>query len=84
MLFVKGDAMPFRKEAFEPEIIAVMTAAYERACSTIVPSPNAERAKEIVAKRIIELATQGWTDADRLCSEVLKVVASERISPTTH
>jgi hypothetical protein len=65
--------MPFRNEAFEPEIISVMNAAYEKVCSTIQAGPHAEIAKEIAARRIIALVRQGWTDAERLCSEVLKV-----------
>jgi hypothetical protein len=85
--------MPFRNEVFEPDVIAVMSAAYEKACATILPGPHAELAKEIVARRIIELVRQGYTDADKLCSEVLKVFGLERIpiegggppiAPTAH
>jgi hypothetical protein len=85
--------MPFRNQPFEPDIIAVMAAAYERTCSAILPGPHAELAKEMVAKRIIELAKQGCNDPDRLCSEVLKVFGLERppveggaspLSPTAH
>jgi hypothetical protein len=70
-----------------------MTDAYEKACVTIQAGPQAELAKEIIAKRIIELARQGCTDADKLCAEVLKVFGFERIyadglgppvAPTAH
>jgi hypothetical protein len=91
-LIARDDVMPFRNEAFEPEVISVMNAAYEKVCSSIQAGPHAEIAKEIAARRIIALVRQGWTDADRLCSEVLKASGLERrvegggppIAPTTY
>ena len=71
--------MPFRNEAFEPEVIKAMSQAYEKACVTIQAGPHAQLAKEILAKRIIQLARQGCTDPDKLCAEVLKVFGFERI-----
>jgi hypothetical protein len=67
--------MPFSSEAFEPEVISAMAAAYERVCETIQPGPHAALAKEILAGRIIVLAHQGHTDADKLYAEVLKRAA---------
>jgi hypothetical protein len=74
-----GDATPFRNEAFEPDVLQAMSAAYEKACVTIQAGPYAELAREIVAKHVIELARQGCTDADKLCTEVLKVFGFEGI-----
>jgi hypothetical protein len=84
--------MPFRNEAFEPEALKAMSAAYEKACAAIQPGPHAGLAKEVLAKRIIALAQGGCTDPERLCSEVLKIFGLERmvdgtsppLSPTAH
>jgi len=85
--------MPFRNEGFDPEVLKAMTDAYEKACATMRTGPHAELAKEVLAKRIIELARGGCTDADKLCAEVLKTYGLERIyadgpspplSPTEH
>jgi hypothetical protein len=59
-----------------------MSAAYDKACATIQAGPHAELTKEILAKRTIELARQGCTDADKLCAEVLKVFRFERSTGT--
>ena len=85
--------MPFRNESFDPEVLKAMTDAYERACKTMQAGPQSELVKEILARRIIELAQGGCTDADKLYAEVLKVYGLERIyaggaspplSPTEH
>ena len=51
---------------FDPKTIAVLTAAYDKA---IKGQPAALR--EVIAKRIIELACEGECDIDRLCQGAL-------------
>jgi hypothetical protein len=73
-----ADLGPFKHEAFEPEITAAMSAAYERACASIETGPYSELAKEILARRIIELARQGHADADALYAEALETFGFDR------
>jgi hypothetical protein len=73
--------MPFKNEGFPPELNAAMSIAYDKACTSIQPGPHAELAKEILAKRIIVLAQQGHTDADKLYAEVLKAFDFDRVRP---
>ena len=73
--------MPFSNEAFDPDVLKAMSAAYEKACVTIKTGPHADVAREIVAKRIIGLARQGYSDADKLCAEALKELGLPRTRP---
>jgi hypothetical protein len=52
--------------AFGPETIAVLTTAYERAIDS-----NPTSAHEAIARRIIELASEGERDPDKLCQGAL-------------
>jgi hypothetical protein len=53
---------PQRDTTFDPETLVVLTAAYERAIrGQEVP------VHEIIAKRIIELASEGERNPDKLC-----------------
>jgi hypothetical protein len=67
-----GDVIPFREEAFEPDVIAAMSAALEKACLAVDCQDQTNVVREIVAKRIIEAAKQGHTDADVLYEHALK------------
>ena len=60
------------KQAFEPELVATMAAAYEQALQALEPLGVAEEAGEIVAKRVIEFAQRGERDLDRLCQLVIR------------
>ena len=51
---------------FDPEALAVLTAAYEKA-----DREQASSLHETIAKRIIELASEGERDPDRLCHGAL-------------
>jgi hypothetical protein len=58
-------------EAFEPEATAAMAKAFDKLCLTISPTEHADVLREIIAKRIVELARQGSTDPEALCAQVL-------------
>ena len=51
---------------FDPDALAVLTAAYEKAVRE-----QGGSLQETIAKRIIELASEGERDPDRLCQGAL-------------
>jgi hypothetical protein len=71
--------VPFLSQsAFEPEVIAVLVAAFEAAWASVeasgsaLASPRYKRAaQEVMAKRIIETAQRGERSAERLASDAL-------------
>jgi len=62
--------MPIRpylqSRVFEPETVAAMGAAFEKACRKLGLARTHDAATEIVAKVIIELAERGERDPERL------------------
>ena len=66
------------ESAFDPEVIAVLAAAFEDAWASIeksgssLASPRYKRvAQEILAKRIIETAQRGERDQQRLSDDAV-------------
>ncbi|MFY9685236.1 MAG: hypothetical protein WAJ88_05520 [Pseudolabrys sp.] len=59
-----------RPAVFEPEAIAVMGDAYERALR-IFPTSAPENVRQVIATRIIELARTGERDPHTLCEQSL-------------
>ena len=57
---------PVDSTSFDPETIAVLVAAYEDAIKGQSPA-----AREIIAKHIIELASEGERDPYKLCQGAL-------------
>jgi hypothetical protein len=54
---------PFIKnEAFDPDVISVMSAALEDVCKALEASKHSDITKETIATKIIELARGGETD----------------------
>jgi hypothetical protein len=60
------------REAFDPEDITVLVAAFEDALSTLGLVNRADPLTELVAKKIIECAQTGERDPIRLRDYVLK------------
>jgi len=58
--------------AFEPASIEVMGTAFEQACTVLGLADDNNPTRELVAKRIIELAQQGERDGDRLRERTLE------------
>jgi hypothetical protein len=58
--------------SFDPETRRVIAVAFELTCTALHLSDRGDRANEIVAKRIIELAKAGERNPDLLCEGVLK------------
>jgi hypothetical protein len=65
-------SLPSKIEGFEPEMIAVMAAAYEKVCNSVAAGPHAEVVREVLAKRIIELAQQGLSNSENIYNETLR------------
>jgi hypothetical protein len=61
---------------FDPDALAVLTAAYEKAVRE-----QASSLHETIAKRIIELASEGERDPDRLCHGALALSIRKPRSP---
>ena len=64
-------------EAFEPDAIDAMSTAFEWACADLHVFAGDIRGRQIIARRIIDLARQGTIDAAALHTRVL---AQARIS----
>ena len=59
-------------QCFDPDAISAMSIAFERVCADMRLSDKHDRLTEVVAKRIIDLATNGsYSDADQLHAAVI-------------
>jgi hypothetical protein len=63
--------------AFEPEAVRAMSTAFELACADLQVFAGDQRDREIIARRIIDLARGGLVDAAALHQ---RVVAEARLS----
>jgi hypothetical protein len=71
--------VPFSQDVFfGPDGTRAMGAAFDRACTALPGQPDI--VKEIIAKRIIELARAGDGDPDHLCDVALKILGYDRSS----
>jgi hypothetical protein len=59
-------------QAFEPELIQQMSAAFVRTCEALRLEVIDDPATRLVAKTIIELAERGFRDADALSEMSLR------------
>jgi hypothetical protein len=68
-------AMPIRPfirtGAFEPEVVAAMSEAFEAACKELDEAGQPKMAREVIAGRIIAAAKLGERDAARLLAAAL-------------
>ena len=72
----RGNRMPIHREIaknnFDPERIAFLVDAYERACKVLdLSTAHADAMTEMVAKKFIELAGHGENDPQALCMRAL-------------
>ena len=64
--------IPFFQDAsFDPETTLIMGHAFECACKALQDLGQPDIVKEVIAKRIIEIAQTGERDADQLCLQAL-------------
>jgi len=67
--------VPFFKDAaFDPETTHVMGEAFERACLALQDLGQPDIVKEVIARRIVEVALPGERDAEKLCVRALKAL----------
>jgi hypothetical protein len=66
----------FKNKAFEPEIIATMSAAYAEVCKTLGVNDRDRPRADAVAKKVIEFAQRGERDPARLREHVLQAMRS--------
>jgi hypothetical protein len=72
-----GQVLPFHDLAFAPEVTAAMASAFERACQTDGHT-QVDLVREIIAKRIVELAGRGNADEEHLYLGALRALGLER------
>jgi hypothetical protein len=64
--------------SFNPDAVEALTAAYERACTTLNLVDRTDPLTEIIARMIVERAKRGELDPVRLCEAVLDELRSGR------
>jgi hypothetical protein len=57
--------------AFDPEVTSLLGQAYDLACAELHDDGQPEAVRELIAKRIIELATDGERDPSKLSNAAL-------------
>jgi hypothetical protein len=66
------------EHAFDPETVRMLGVAFDKAIHGLHDQGQPEIVREIVAKRIIALATRGERDPDRLCDSALAALRITR------
>ena len=70
-------------QAFEPEIIETMSAAYVAACDALHLKVSDDPATRFVAEKVINLAQRGIRDPDALRTMTLKELSKSEPIPFT-
>jgi len=71
--------IPFFKDcAFDPTATEVMGSAYDRACKALHDIGQSDIVREVIARRIIEVAQTGERDPERLCARALFALGINR------
>ena len=81
-----GATMPFSKYDIDPEHVEAMRAAFHRICDVLqLDCGREDPMTEIVVVKIVELATAGELDPERLCIDTLAALESSPVesSPTS-
>lgn len=74
----------FRAAAFDPEAVAVLCAAFDKARKSLHDTGQPALVQEVIARRIIESAKRGERDPDKLCEEALAALGSQAPSSAAH
>jgi hypothetical protein len=70
-----ADVLPFFQGAvFDTDATRVMGEAFDCACHSLHDVGQPDLVREIIAKRIIEVARDGERDPDELCGRALKAL----------
>jgi hypothetical protein len=70
MIQMVAQILPFirRSSVFAPEVTLAMGEAYDRAMGTIPDVESQFVVRELIAKRVIQMAQKGIVDRDQLCA----------------
>ena len=68
----------FDAAAFSPEVVRIVGEAYDNACHALHDRGQPKVVNELIAKRIIDLATSGERDPQKMCDQVLMDVGIYR------
>ena len=63
------------RNAFDPETIVLLSAAYKKKLRNLHDEGQARIVREVIAKRIIELASKAERDPERLCQAALSAIS---------
>jgi hypothetical protein len=70
-----ADVLPFSRNAtFDTDATHVMGEAFDRACHSLHDIGQPALVREIIARRIIEVARNGERDPDEMCARALKAL----------
>lgn len=71
-----GEILQFIRpeNAFDPETMAILVDAYDRAIAQLHDRGQPDIVREVIARRIIELAGRGKRDAMALCDAALTAI----------
>ena len=65
-------------QAFGPEVLRAMGIAFERACEALGLADRSDAITKLVAYEIIDAATEGERDPDKLFGAVMEWAATSR------
>ena len=72
---MNGTVIPFFREAvFDPETTQILGQAFDGACKALHDIGQPDVVKDVIAKRIIQIAKTGERDPNRLCKRTLKAL----------
>ncbi|MGN6570596.1 MAG: hypothetical protein ACTHLO_04180 [Pseudolabrys sp.] len=69
----------FEKADFDPETIAILASAYEKARKSLHDKGQPRVVQEIIAGRIIATAKTGERDPDKLCEAALSALGNKAV-----
>jgi hypothetical protein len=70
--------IPFLKDqSFDPELVQVMGRAFDGAAKNLHDRGQPALVRDIIAKRIIDIAKTGERDPDKICERVLRSFGME-------
>jgi hypothetical protein len=69
-----ADVLPFQNATFDADATHVMGEAFDRACYSLHDVGQPDLVREIIAKRIIQVARDGERNPDELCVRALKAL----------
>ncbi len=73
--FIRSGGSPF-----DPEVMTILSVAYDRATATLHDKGHAKAVCEIIGKRIVSLAAKGERDPEHLCNSALVAAGLRRRS----